>query len=147
MSWLKHSLPAIAVAVTALACAARPMSSQAKLSEAVRTYNNLQRWGQWRAAARYVAPDKAAQWLAARQHAGQVKVGDIQLLQVSPGIKPDEEAVALVRISFYRMPEMRLTTVTRQQIWRNLEPGWRMAEETAVQAPTGAAPTEVPAWP
>jgi hypothetical protein len=143
----RFALPAVAIILTALACAARPASDRAKLAEAVRTYNNLQRWGQWQAAAQYVETKQAQAWLQRRQRAGDVRVADMQLLQVLPGEKPDSEAVALVRVSWYRMPEMRLTTITRQQKWRKLDAGWRVVDEAAVEAPAAPAADDGSAWP
>ncbi len=131
-----------------VACAGRPADKDKDLAEAVKAYNQHQRWGDWQTASRWVAPDRAAAWLQARQSAGSVRVADMQLLQIAPGTPADTQAIALVSLSWYREPTMRLETGTRRQVWTRLEAGWRVTDEGSVAA---VEPTVTPAsgapWP
>ncbi|MCA9546045.1 MAG: hypothetical protein KC613_16690 [Myxococcales bacterium] len=136
-------------AALALACAGRPADKDKDLKEAVKLYNQHQRWGDFRTAARWVAPDKAEAWLAARQRASQIRVADMQLLQILPGDPPDTAATAIVQLSWYTEPSMRLESSTRRQVWTKLESGWRVTEEGVVETPAPQdGPDEgQPSWP
>lgn len=136
-------------AALALACAGRPADKDKDLKEAVKLYNQHQRWGDFRTASRWVAPDQAPAWLAARQRATQIRIADMQLLQIVPGDPPDEQATAIVQLSWYAQPSMRLESSTRRQEWSKLPAGWRMVEEGKVEPPKPeATPVEgQPSWP
>ena len=126
--WLRSVTITSLIAVISISCASRPVTSGAKLKDAVRSYNELQRWGQWQAAVRYVSPEKSAKWLEARHKAGPVRIADVQILHIAPTV--DSKAVITVRMSWYRMPEMRLLTKLQTQIWKEEAAGWMIIDES-----------------
>jgi hypothetical protein len=140
------ALAGLAASLT-LGCGSPQMTDPAQLSDVLRSFHQDQRWANWAGAAKWLSPEMAPRWLAARSQKNQVQITDINVVQVNPGTDPEVEAIATVRVEYYVMPAMRLEASTWRQQWRKTDGAWRLMSEerAAVEAPKPV--DNVPSWP
>ena len=106
-------------------------SSVAKATNAIRDNNAHARFGRMVVAAETVKPEIRDDYMQKRaQWGASVQIADSEVLGMNMPSK--EEAVAFIRVSWYRLEdgELRLTTI--KQRWREVKDDWMLvAEERA----------------
>lgn len=114
--------------VFALLLAACNTSNVAKATAAMRDCNAHARFGRMVVAAEMVEPKGRDKFLERRSQWGAgVQIADSEILGMTMPSK--EEAVAFVRVSWYRLEdgELRLTTI--KQRWKEVKDDWLLASE------------------
>lgn len=125
-------------------------SREDDLNKSLLSYTEALRWQRWKQAAGHIVPEKQAQWLSDRMAASRnLNLADVTLQGVERGGDPRaEKVIVYMAITWYRLPDTTLRSSLWKQEWRHAKDGWRIAEETAVEAPPEPlAPEPAPAWP
>ena len=106
-------------------------SNVAKATSSIRDANAHARFGRMIVAAEMVKADQRDKFLERRQLWGSnVQIADSEVLGMNMPTK--EEAVAFVRVSWYRLEDGELRQTTIKQRWREVKDDWMLvAEERA----------------
>jgi hypothetical protein len=106
-------------------------SGVAKATSAIRDSNAHARFGRMIVAAEMVKPEERDKFLERRLLWGSnVQIADSEVLGMTMPTK--EEAVAFVRVSWYRLEDGELRQTTIKQRWREVKEDWLLvAEERA----------------
>jgi hypothetical protein len=142
------TLALFALLLTACSGLAPSSSDTGDLMMALTNYTRLIRWQRWSDAATYVPEETKGQWLQEKMRGAQgLNIADVALAGVEQAGTNAEEAVAYVRIAWYRGGDMTLRESVWKQQWKLARgEGWRMQSEEAVEAPP-AEDVPPPSWP
>lgn len=142
----------VVVLATALAgCAHRaPRPSSAMLREGAENFHKYLRWGDPRAAARFVEPDQRLRFLekaleVTKDEQLQITDYEIQDAQVRPS-----RATVLSTMTWYRLPSLSTHTETMVLEWVERDGGWWIASIRGGPVPLdekGGAGARAPASP
>lgn len=98
-------------------CLLDNISPTRKLNDSIRDLNDASRWGRIDLAVQYVEPTYQTTFLKARHRWGrQLRIADTELVRLDINSEQDQ-AIALMAISWYRMDQMTLRYTVVRQVW------------------------------
>jgi len=98
-------------------CLLDNISPTRKLNDSIRDLNDASRWGRIDLAVPYVEPTYQANFLKARHRWGrQLRIADTELVRLDINSEQDQ-AIALMAISWYRIDQMTLRHTVVRQVW------------------------------
>lgn len=98
-------------------CLLDNISPTRKLNDSIRDLNDASRWGRIDLAVQYVEPTYQANFLKARHRWGrQLRIADTELVRLDINSEQDQ-AIALMAISWYRIDQMTLRYTVVRQVW------------------------------
>lgn len=124
----------------AVACGGGSGQQIAKAQEAMVDLNAHARFGRMEVAAERVTPPEREAFLRRRAGWGSaVQIADSELVGMQVGREAKDEAVAYVRVSWYRLTDGELRATTVRQKWKvtGLRGDWFLASEDRIGGDAG----------
>ncbi|MCB9666561.1 MAG: hypothetical protein H6715_00340 [Myxococcales bacterium] len=123
---------ALCVALLSTACFLQNASPQVRASDAVMEVNDHSRWGRAHAALGRVTPAYQARFLQRRSEWGKdVQVADVEI-QSMRLIDDDDQALAVVDVSWYLLRDMQLQHTFIRQKWIRNGDSFLLASEAII---------------
>lgn len=122
----------------------KPKAEVSALRDSTETFHKLARWGDVKAAARFVAPEQRLDFLREvinRNDEDNLKITDYELEDAQIG--PDA-ATILSKISWHRLPSVTTTTEAMALIWEDRDGVWVIAAIEGGPFPMEARPKPPP---
>lgn len=109
------------------------ISPTRKLNEAIRDMNDASRWGRIDLAVQFVEPTYHSNFLKARHRWGrQFRIADVELVRLDIDSEQDQ-AIAFMAISWYRLDQMTLHHTVVRQVWNEYDGHYRMSGESVFE--------------
>ncbi len=110
-------------------CLLDNISPTRKLNDSIRDMNDASRWGRIDLAVQYVEPTFQATFLKARHRWGrQFRIADTELVRLDIDSE-QEQAIAFMAISWYRIDQMTLHYTIVRQVWKEHDGHYLMSAE------------------
>lgn len=131
------------VATAALGACTHYRTPGDRLRMSVMDYNNSIRWQYWKAAAKYVPPDKREDFVTrkeAQQDTFRVTEYEVRDVDHDDSVDPPEARV-LVDFTWHRYPSLTVQHTRVRQTWKMLVDDWTLLdqEEVEIEAPPTTA--------
>ncbi|MBN1655953.1 MAG: hypothetical protein JXA30_19455 [Deltaproteobacteria bacterium] len=123
----------LAFVLFAHACLLDNISPTRKLNDSIRDMNDASRWGRIDLASQYVDPAYQTTFFKSRHRWGrQFRIADTELVRLD--MSPDQDqAIALMSISWYRIDQMTLHQTVVRQIWKERDGTYLLSAEAVFE--------------